>query len=182
MSKVVIVTGASGLLGSVIAIRFGAEGYNVVATYFRSRQRADEVVAQINKGPGQAFAHEVDIRKYEQVKKLVDETLTRWSRVDVMACVAGQALGRLRGIREDKPLIEHTEEDWDLVMDTNLKGTFHCINPGYIPRRGTPDENIERYRRQAVLHQVPTPDEVAKFYVYLSDTSQISGQILNVNN
>lgn len=96
MSKVVIVTGASGMLGSAIALSFGARGYNVVASYFGSGQRADEVVAQINKGPGQAFALKSDIRIYDQVKKLVDETLTRWSRVDIMACIAGRSLGGLR--------------------------------------------------------------------------------------
>jgi 3-oxoacyl-[acyl-carrier protein] reductase len=127
MSKVVIVTGALGMLGSAIALHLGAKGYNVAASYFRSRQRADEVVAQINEGPGQAFTIGADIRDYDQVKRLVDETLSKWSRVDVMACIAGQTLGGLREIAEEKLLIEHTEEDWDLVIDTNVKGTFHCI-------------------------------------------------------
>lgn len=127
MSKVVIVTGASGMLGSAIALHFGAKGYNVAASYFRSRQRADEVAAQINAGAGQAFTIGADIRDYDQVKKLVDETLARWSRADIMACIAGQTLQGLRKIVEEKPLIEHTEEDWDLVMDVNVKGTFHCI-------------------------------------------------------
>ncbi|MDP2744774.1 MAG: SDR family NAD(P)-dependent oxidoreductase [Dehalococcoidia bacterium] len=127
MSKVVIVTGASGLLGSAIALGFGAKGWKVAAGYLGLRQRVDEVTAEINKGPGQAFAVEADIRDYDQVTKLVDAAVARWSRVDVMACVAGQSLGRLTGTAREKRLIEHTDVDWDLVVDTILKGTFHCI-------------------------------------------------------
>jgi 3-oxoacyl-[acyl-carrier protein] reductase len=243
MSKVVIVTGVAGMLGRAIALNFGTKGYKVAASHFGPGQRADEVTAQINKGPGQAFALGADIRDYDQVKKLVDETLARWSRVDVMACIAGQSLGRLREIGEEKPLIEHTEEDWDLVIDTNLKGTFHCIkavsrpmiaqkegyiiiiasgtglrprkgassyataksglfglmksaalelgefniqvnaiNPGYVPHEGTPDENIENYKRQTLLSRTSTAEEVAKFFVHLSTMSQVSGQTLNLSN
>jgi len=127
MSKAVIVTGASGLLGGAIALAFGAKGWKVVAGYLGPRQSVDEVTAEINRGPGEALAMEADIRDYSQVARLVNAAVAKWSRVDVMACVAGQSLGRLTGTAREKSLVEHSTEDWDLVVDTILKGTFHCV-------------------------------------------------------
>src|SRR3990172_2607651 len=78
MSKAVIVTGASGLLGGAIALAFGAKGWKVVAGYLGPRQSVDEVTAEINRGPGEALAMEADIRDYSQVARLVNAAVAKW--------------------------------------------------------------------------------------------------------
>ncbi len=136
MDKVVIVTGASGGLGSAIARAFGAAGYRVMvhynAAYDQSDKKASEVAAAINRGPGEAIIHPADVRDFEQVKQMVDTALAQWHRIDTMACVHGTTLGRLSGSGE-KLILEHTDADWDLVLETNLKGVFNCIKAVAVP-------------------------------------------------
>ncbi|MBI4333751.1 MAG: SDR family oxidoreductase [Chloroflexi bacterium] len=126
MDKVAIVTGAAGVLGETIARAFGKAGYRVVVSDLRA-EPLDRLAASINEGPGQAVPYAADIRDFDRVKAMVQDTIAGWKRIDVLAAVGGQGLGRLSGTRKEKLLIEHTDEDWDLVIETNLKGTFHCI-------------------------------------------------------
>ncbi len=126
MDKVVIITGASGGIGSVAALKFGAEGGRVVLAD-KATEKASEIAAEINRGPGQAIVCQADVRDFGQIEGMVKTTLEKWRRIDVLLCLAGQFLRHLRGNTEEKRLIDHTEEDWDLVLDTNLKGTFYCM-------------------------------------------------------
>jgi 3-oxoacyl-[acyl-carrier protein] reductase len=127
MEKVVIITGAAGGLGSEIARRFGAGGYRVVVNDIARAQKAAEKLGdEINQGPGQAFAYQADVRNYEELKGMVEETVKRWDRVDVVVNTAGGTLAMLTK-KENKLLLEHTEEEWDLVVDVNLKGSFNCL-------------------------------------------------------
>ena len=84
MNKVVIITGASGGLGSAIAKKFGADGDKVVVHYNRSAQDAESVAREINSGPGEAFVRQADVCDYAQVNKMVDETLAKWGKIDVL--------------------------------------------------------------------------------------------------
>lgn len=127
MEKVVIVTGAAGGLGSEVAKRFGAAGAKVVANDISWAQKAtEELASEINKGPGQCLAYLADVRSYEELKKMVAETVRRWNRIDVVVNAAGGTLAMLTK-KENKILLEHSEEEWALVVDTNLKGTFNCL-------------------------------------------------------
>lgn len=127
MEKVVIITGAAGGLGSVIARRFGADGAKIVVTDIaKALKTAEELASEINKGPGQCLAYQADVRRYEDVKGMVEEVVRRWDRVDVLVNAAGGSLAQLTKM-ENKLLLEHSDEEWDLVVDTNLKGTYNCL-------------------------------------------------------
>ena len=125
MSRISIVTGAAGGLGSAIAKRFGLAGDKVVVCYRTSAQGAEKVTNDINTGPGEAFMCQVDIRNYNQVRQMVEDTITKWGRIDVLVNAAGGPMNRTED--EFRVVADMEEEAWDLVVDSNLKGTFNCI-------------------------------------------------------
>lgn len=127
MGKVVIVTGAGGGLGSEISRRFGTTGAKVVLDDIPSAQNRIEMLSnEINKGPGQSFAYQADVRIYEELMVMVEETVKRWGRIDVVVNTAGGNIEMLTKTKS-KSLLEHSEQEWDLVIDVNLKGSFNCI-------------------------------------------------------
>ncbi|MBI4186954.1 MAG: SDR family oxidoreductase [Chloroflexi bacterium] len=137
MEKVVIVTGATGGLGAEIARRFGSAGARVVVNG-RTQATVERLAGELNKGPGKVFGYAADVSSYQQVKAMVEATVERWGRVDVLVNAAGGTLAMLTG-KADKLLLEHTEEEWDLVVDVNLKGTFNCLKavaPQMIKQKG----------------------------------------------
>jgi len=125
MSKVVIVTGGSGTLGSEIALRFGLNGNKVVVNYFAHQDRAEAIAQRINEGGGEAFSYKADISNYQQVKAMVEATLDRWDRIDVLVNNAGGYKGSM--ILESQLATEMEEDEWHKVIDVNLKGPFICI-------------------------------------------------------
>ncbi len=141
MDKAVIVTGAAGTIGSAVARAFGKAGDKVLVSDIDAAPLG-ELVAEMNKGPGEAVARPADIRYYDQVRTMVYEVLNRWKKLDVIACIAGQSLARLSKERKSKLIIEHTDADWDLVMETNLKGTFHCVKAVAGPFMAQKDGHI----------------------------------------
>ena len=137
MDKVVVVTGASGGIGSAIAERFGAKGAKVLVNYASSPDRADETVRAINKGTGQAFSYKADVRVYREVHAMFEACIQKWQRIDILINSAGGQLVKLAG-RVDPLLVDTTEEEWDLVLDVNLKGTFHSLKAvvPYMKKQG----------------------------------------------
>jgi len=127
MERVVIVTGATGGLGSAMVRRFGTTGAKIVLMDIPKAQTAMENLSnEINKGPGQSFTYQADVRHYEELKTMVEETVKRWGRIDVVVNTAGGALAMLTK-KANKSLLDHTEEEWDLVVDINLKGSFNVL-------------------------------------------------------
>ncbi len=124
MSKVVIVTGGSGGIGGEIAIRFGLNGAKVVVNDIAYLDNAEGVAKKINESGGEAFVYEADVCNYEQVKAMVEATLDRWGRVDVLVNNAG---GGRRWLGQGQLVTEIEEMVWDKVVNVNLKGTFLCI-------------------------------------------------------
>lgn len=138
MAPVVIVTGAARGLGAYMAVRFGQEGWRVVVNYSSSVEGAREVASKIQSLGGEPLVYQADVKDFGQVKAMVDSAMDRWGRIDVLVNNAGVALGP--GQDHSRRCLTHEvgEEDWDLVMDTNLKGTFHCIKaviPAMIKQR-----------------------------------------------
>lgn len=115
--KVAIVTGAGQGIGREIALYLAKNGANVVVADITDKML--EVVNEIKSLGSQGLAVKCDISKTEEVEKMVDETIREFGRIDILVNNAG--------IYPSKPFLEMTEQDWDRVLNINLKGTFHCI-------------------------------------------------------
>jgi NAD(P)-dependent dehydrogenase (short-subunit alcohol dehydrogenase family) len=113
-----IVTGASRGIGRSVAIALGSAGYRVIVNYARSVAAAQEVADEIRRNGGEAIAVQASVGKGADRQRLVDEALARFDRIDLLVNNAGiTSQGR-------KDLLEATEDSWDVVFDTNLKGPF----------------------------------------------------------
>jgi len=112
--KVAVVTGASKGIGASIAIHLAAEGATVVVNYATSRQGADRVVAEIGKTGGKALAVQADVSKQSDVKRLFDETIKAFKRVDLLVNNAG--------VYEFAPIEQVTAEHFHKQFDLNVLG------------------------------------------------------------
>jgi 3-oxoacyl-[acyl-carrier protein] reductase len=117
--QVTIVTGSSRGIGRAIALELGRQGCKVVVNYAANAVLAEEVVALIAQEGGEARTVQADVSVAEQAQALVDATIAAYGTVDILVNNAG--------ITRDMLLMRMSEEDWDAVLDTNLKGAFHCI-------------------------------------------------------
>lgn len=125
MSKVVIVTGGSGGLGSEIATQFGLIGAKVVVNYNVHLDDAEIVAKKINQSGGEAFVYQSDVCNFSQVQSMVEASLSRWGKIDVLVNSAGG--GTTKFGRSDQLVTEMDERVWDNTVGVNLKGTFLCI-------------------------------------------------------
>jgi glucose 1-dehydrogenase len=117
--KVAVVTGGSSGIGRAIAVRFADEGARVVVGDVAGEPReGGETTASLLGQRG--FHVAADVSRAEDVDRLVGAAIERYGRLDVMVCNAGIAG------RHSKALLETTEEDWDAIMDVNLRGVFLC--------------------------------------------------------
>jgi NAD(P)-dependent dehydrogenase (short-subunit alcohol dehydrogenase family) len=116
--SVALVTGSSRGIGRAIAIELADQGYGVVVNYLRSRETAAEVVSQIKANKGQAIAIQGNVGDGADRETIMSKTMESFGRIDLLVNNAGiTSPGR-------NDLLEATEENWDLVFDTNLKGPF----------------------------------------------------------
>ncbi|WP_018132888.1 3-oxoacyl-[acyl-carrier-protein] reductase [Effusibacillus pohliae] len=116
--KVALVTGASRGIGRAIALALAERGAKVVVNYAGNQAAAEEVVARIRDRGGEAVAVQGDVANREAAEKMVDTATGTFGRLDILVNNAG--------ITRDNLLIRMKEEDWDAVIDTNLKGVFNC--------------------------------------------------------
>lgn len=122
--KVVIVTGASRGIGKGIALGFARGGAAVVIDYVHSKCRAVRVVDEINSQGGRAIAVRADVSKAEQVKHMIQVAKEKFGGIDVLVNNAGidPHVHRMKQIG----VLSMSEELWDTVLNTNLKGVFLC--------------------------------------------------------
>jgi len=116
--QTIIVTGGSRGIGKAVALSFGAKGANVVVNYTSSEAKAIETVEEIKTLGGHAIAVKCNVSVAEDVEALLKATKEAFGKVDYLINNAG--------ITRDGLLIRMKEEDWDTVMDTNLKGVYLC--------------------------------------------------------
>lgn len=115
---VAIVTGSSRGIGRAIAVELARQQHAVVVNYVSSERDAADVVREIQAFGGTATAVQANVGNGADRNRLLDETLRQFGRLDVLVNNAGiTSPGR-------KDLLEATEEGWDVVFDTNLKGPF----------------------------------------------------------
>ncbi|MCW5876082.1 MAG: 3-oxoacyl-[acyl-carrier-protein] reductase [Anaerolineales bacterium] len=116
--QVAVVTGGSRGIGRAIAIELAARGANVIVNYNSNGKAAQDVVMEIVKAGGDAAALIGDVAKVEDANALIKAAIEKWGRIDILVNNAG--------ITRDMLIMMMSEESWDAVMDTNLKGTFNC--------------------------------------------------------
>lgn len=119
MTKVALVTGASRGIGRSIALQLAEEGYNVAINYAGNKEKAEEVVNQIKEKGIEAFAIQANVSNPDEVKAMIKEVVNQFGSVDILVNNAG--------ITRDNLLMRMKEQEWDDVIDTNLKGVFNCI-------------------------------------------------------
>ncbi len=129
--KTVLVTGAAKGIGKAIVVAFAKEGSNIVLNY-RSAV-SDELIAEI-KGYGvKCFPIQGDVSDFEKAKKIVERTTETFGSIDILVNNAG--------VTKDGLLMRMTEQDFDTVLNTNLKGSFnmtrHVVNGMIKKRSGT---------------------------------------------
>lgn len=117
-SQAALVTGASRGLGRAIALALAGAGAAVAVNYVRSAEAADGVVAEIEAAGGRAFSVRADVADGRQVQAMAETVLERFGRLDILVNNAG--------IARDGLLVRMGEDDWDAVLDTNLKGAYLC--------------------------------------------------------
>ena len=118
-NKVTLVTGASRGIGRQIAISLAKEGAQVIVNYNGSAAKAEEVVNIITEAGGRAEAVQCNVSEYAKAEELMKYIIGKYGRVDILVNNAG--------ITRDNLLMKMTEEEFDAVIDINLKGTFNCI-------------------------------------------------------
>ncbi|WP_457751974.1 SDR family NAD(P)-dependent oxidoreductase [Thermococcus sp.] len=115
--KVALVTGAGRGIGRAIALALAENGANVAVNYAHSREKADETVELCRSRGVDAIAVKADVSNREEVRKMVEDVVGHFGRIDILINNAG-ILGRALTPKEV------TDEEWDEVLDVNLKGAF----------------------------------------------------------
>ena len=117
-NKIVLVTGAGRGIGASIAKRFASEGAEVIINYSGNDEAAQKTVDEITAIGGQAQKYKCSVNDSESVKVMIDEIIKKFGRIDILVNNAG--------ITKDGLMLRMTDEDFDRVIDVNLKGTFNC--------------------------------------------------------
>jgi len=115
--KVAVITGASRGIGRHIALDLASRGARIVASA-RNAEALDSLIAEIGAAGGSALAVAADVAVPADADRLITAAMERFGRVDILVNNAG--------ITRDGLLLRMKEEDWDAVLDTNLKGAFLC--------------------------------------------------------
>ena len=117
--KIALVTGASRGIGKAIAMELAERGATVIVNYSGSEEKAQQTVSEIKKNGGEAVAVKCDVADFAACEKLAKDVIGRYGRLDILVNNAG--------ITRDGLIMKMSEQDFDSVMDTNLKGTYNMI-------------------------------------------------------
>lgn len=117
--KVALVTGAGRGIGAEIARALAKEGAAVIVNYCGSKEKAETLAEEINAGGGSGEAYRCDVSDFTACGEMIQELIQKYGRIDILVNNAG--------ITRDGLLAKMSEEDFDRVIDTNLKGAFNTI-------------------------------------------------------
>jgi NAD(P)-dependent dehydrogenase (short-subunit alcohol dehydrogenase family) len=113
--RYLIITGGGRGIGQAIAIRFAREGAEVMLVG-RTLEALEQTAAMIEGEGGRAWAYRADVTDSAKMQRLVDDAMQRWKRIDVLINNAG--------VDDDTPFLEIREENWDRILNTNLRAPF----------------------------------------------------------
>ena len=116
--KVALVTGASRGIGRAIALKLAAEGAKIAINYAGNTAKAEEVKAEIEKNGGEAILVQADVADSAAVETMVNTVVEKFGQIDILVNNAG--------ITRDGLMMRMKDEDFDAVINTNLKGVFYC--------------------------------------------------------
>lgn len=116
MGKTVIITGGTKGIGKAIALHLARTGHNLILNYLGDDAGAKQTESECAIFNGNTLVVKGNIAKKATAKKILAKALSKFSSIDVLINNAG--------INIDKPLFDLSEQDWDIVVDTNMKGTF----------------------------------------------------------
>jgi len=153
--KIAIVTGAGRGIGKAVALRLAEEGADVVVADINT-QTANQTAEEIKKRANRALACQVDVGNVAEIQEMVDSAVTEFGRIDILVNAAGVAQTGL--------FMELTEQQWDRVIDTNLKGTTFCI------------QAVGRQMISQVPDQVREAGRADRSYGKIVNFSSISGR------
>jgi NAD(P)-dependent dehydrogenase (short-subunit alcohol dehydrogenase family) len=116
--RAALVTGGATGIGRMIARLLAQEGCRVAINYIGTPEQADDTVRELAETGVDAFAVKADVRRADEVRSMADAAVERFGRLDVLVNNAA--------VQREGGFLDVSEADWDLVIDTNLKGTFLC--------------------------------------------------------
>src|SRR5215469_482684 len=119
--KIAIVTGGSRGIGRAIVKELAARGAAVAFTFSKSPDQAASLLAEVESGGGRALSFQADVADGAQAEKVARQVKTDFGSIDFLVNNAG--------ITRDKLIMMMSEQDWDAVIDTNLKGAFNMSKP-----------------------------------------------------
>ena len=122
--QVVFVTGGSRGIGKAIALKYAENGYNIVINYISEKTDVNELKKEFDKYSVESLIIKADVSKVEEVENVVKKTIEKFGRIDVLVNNAG--------ITKDVLLMRMKEEDFDKVIEINLKGTI-LVTKAVIP-------------------------------------------------
>lgn len=117
--KIALVTGAGRGIGRQIALTLAGYGATVIVNYNGSKEKAEETVKEIGENGGQAEAIQCSVADFSQSRELIDTIVKKYGRLDILVNNAG--------ITRDNLIMKMSEDDFDAVVATNLKGAFNCV-------------------------------------------------------
>lgn len=117
--KIALVTGASRGIGRQIALKLAGQGAFVIVNYNGSAAKAEETVKEIEAAGGKAEAVQCNVSDFEACGQMLTDVVAKHGRLDILVNNAG--------ITRDNLLMKMSEEDFDAVISTNLKGVFNCV-------------------------------------------------------
>ncbi len=116
--KIALITGASKGIGKAIAVLFAQQGATVVMNYLHREESVEQTIQQIRSFSPKSIAIQADVSKSNEVRRLFSAVQERFGKLDILVNNAG--------ILKDNLILNTEEEEWEQIVNTNLKGTFLC--------------------------------------------------------
>lgn len=130
MKKTVLITGGSRGIGRAIAELFAEHDYNIIINYLHAEEAAQNLLSSLKSKGCSAISVQADVASMEQVKAMIEQSLSCFGKIDVLINNAG--------IAQQKLFTDISEEDWDRMLNIHVKGMFNCcqcVLPAMISRK-----------------------------------------------